>query len=655
LLKFSLSAFRFPVSGFRMRLGYLYSRYPVISQTFCDTEMLALEKLGFSLEIGSVYPPLSSLRHAHASRLRAPVRYAPPQAVLRVWEKNARASGQWPGALVDLHEENYGWRYKPAQRARNALYFAELFGQAGVDHFHVHFANRAAHTALFLKEISGIPFSMTAHGQDFMADLRNDDLLREICAAATFVAVETNYSGQLLAQRCPEAATKIYRVFNGIDLQNFPAPLPVSPGKLTRILSVGRLVPFKGFDYLIDACAELARRNLDFTCEIVGDGPEHARLQDKIDNQQLKSRVVLVGSLPREAVFEKMRASDIFSLASVVDHNGASDVFPTVILEAMAAGRPVISTEIAGIPESVVGGETGLLVPPGNSHALAEALAQLIVDLALREKLGQAGRARVEQNFEINKTIPPLLELFQTSSVARPKSAARHTIHRIAYLIDRWPDDSLPQLERELKEMKRRNISIQPIVCEFDSEIGLTPEQKEVAPTLEFLPDAMVIEAEWQTNRALTQRLEDDHASGDERIPAALFLREARFALSLRQLLKEKNVSHIHATSSRALVCANILRQLVDLTVSATIEPQPPLSPEWIKGALRQCRGGRLSDPKLLRRRSSSFLFDKAALHQKLLQSVAGKIGIDLTGHGSFWQEWSELLVRWSRERAETV
>lgn len=634
-----------------MRLGYLYSRYPVISQTFCDTEMLALEKKGFSLEIGSVYPPLSSLRHAHAAHLHAPIRYAPPQQVLRVWENEARATGKWPGSLVDLHEENYGWRYKPAQRARNALYFADLFTQAGVDHFHVHFANRAAHTALFLKAISGIPFSLTAHGQDFMVDLGNDDLLREICAAAAFVAVETNYSGQLLAQRCPEAASKIYRVFNGIDLEKFPAPLPPSQDKSARILSVGRLVPFKGFDQLVEACAELARRNLDFHCEIIGDGPERERLQDKIDNHQLKSRVALLGSLPREAIFEKMRGCDIFALGSLTDRSGASDVFPTVILEAMAAARPVVSTQVAGIPESVVHGETGLLVPPANSAALAEALAQLIVDPALRQKYGTAGRGRVEENFEINKTITPLVDLLQTSAVVRSKPPARHKVKQIAYLIDRWPDDALPMLERELAEMKRRNIAILPVVCEFDPETGLSPEQEAVVPTLEFLPDAMVIEAEWRSNLAIAQRLEDDHATGEERLPAALFLREARFALSLRRLFMEKNISHLHATSSRALVCANILQRFVDLTISATIEPRPPVSQEWIKVALRQCRGGRLSDGKLMRRRPSSFLFDKAAHPKGFLQSFSEKLRIGLTGHGSFWQEWSELLVRWSRER----
>ncbi len=144
-----------------MRLGYLYSRYPVISHTFCDMEMLALERLGWTLEIGSVYSPLASLRHEHITRLRAPVRYAPPQQILHIWEKKAKASGQWPAGLVDLNERKYGPAFKPGQRARNALYFADLFTRSGVTHFRVHFANRAAHTALFVKEISGIPFSVT--------------------------------------------------------------------------------------------------------------------------------------------------------------------------------------------------------------------------------------------------------------------------------------------------------------------------------------------------------------------------------------------------------------------------------------------------------------------------------------------------------------
>ncbi|PYL65656.1 MAG: hypothetical protein DMF25_02815 [Verrucomicrobia bacterium] len=639
-----------------MRLGYLYSRYPVISQTFCDMEMLALEKLGVPLEIGSVYPPLTSLRHEHISRLRAPIRYAPPQQILRIREKKAKTSGQWPAALVDLHERKYGPRFKPGQRARNALYFADLFTKNGVDHVHVHFANRAAHTALFLKEISGIPFSVTAHGQDFMTDLGNDELLREICVAAQFIAAETDYSRELLCQRCPDSAAKIHRVYNGIDLERFPSPLPAKQNPAPLILSVGRLVPFKGFEYLIEACAELNRRGLDFTCEIVGDGPLRENLQAKIDKLNLSSRVALLGSLSQGAIFEKLRATDIFTLASVVDRQGGSDIFPTVILEAMSAARPVVSTRLAGIPESVVHDETGLLVSSGDTLALADALEQLIRDPARRLRYGQAGRARMEQHFEIKKTVVPLLHLLERSFVPRPKSPARHSVHQIAYLIDHWPDKSLPLIERELVEMEQRNISIVPFVCELNSAASFTPAMEQSADRLNFLPDAMAIEAEWRTNRALAQKLEEERASENDRAPAAIFLRQARFALPLRKILLEKNISHIHATNSRALVCALILQGSVDLTVSATVEPKPELPQSWIEAALRRCEGGRLSDRKLIRERGNSFLFDKAALAsfpKKTLRLLEEKIGIDLTNHARFWQEWSELLVRWSRERAD--
>src|SRR5213083_1543834 len=266
-----------------MRLGYLYSRYPVISQTFCDAEMLELEQRGIELVIGSVYPPLTSLRHEYSASLSAPIHYAPPQEILRILERNAKNTRKWPRDLVEQHEGRYGPMAKAEERGRNALYFAEFFARSGVDHVHVHFANRAAHTAVFLKEISGIPFSVTAHGQDFMKDLGSDDLLREICAAAEFVAAETDYSCDLLRQRCPESAAKIHRVYNGMDLTRFPAPNEeVSINQAPRIISIGRLVAFKGFEYLIDACVDLVRRGLEFNCEIIGDGPLRGDLEARI-------------------------------------------------------------------------------------------------------------------------------------------------------------------------------------------------------------------------------------------------------------------------------------------------------------------------------------------------------------------------------------
>ncbi len=608
-----------------MRLGYLYSRYPVISQTFCDAEMLALERRGIELVIGSVYPPLTSLRHEYIARLRAPIHYAPPQEILRIFEREAKTGRKWPRDLVEQHDAKYGPGVKAELRARNALYFAQFFDRSGVDHVHVHFANRAAHTALFLKQISGIPFSVTAHGQDFMKDLGSDDLLREICAAAEFVAAETDYSRDLLRQRCPDSAEKIHRVYNGIDLKRFSAlgeetarprhgeQPAVTPYHLQRIVSVGRLVAFKGFGDLIDACAELGRRRIDFVCEIIGDGPLRETLQSKIERLDLSSRVNLLGSLSQGAVLEKLQAADIFALASTTDTQGATDVFPTVILEAMASARPVVSTRLAGIPELIVDGETGMLVPPSDCTALARALEQLLRDSELRLRLGHAGRARIEEHFRIEQTVAPLLEMFEQSCSRRrthgisasrsTTESTRHASHRkagtVAYLIDRWPDCELPLLERELEEMKRRNVPILPFVCEFNSSAKLNCSVQGLAPSLEFLPDAMVLEAEWRTNPILAQQLEEDRAQQRSRAPGAIFLRQARFALVLQKLIQEKKVSHIHATSSRALVCAIMLKKLLGVTVSATIELRSELPRDWIQNALSECRGRSSEQPEI--------------------------------------------------------
>jgi glycosyltransferase involved in cell wall biosynthesis len=621
-----------------VRLAYFYSRYPVVSQTFCDMEMLELERRGFQLTVGSVHSPLTSLRHEHLRRLKAPIHYAPPQSVLKIWEKKAQAQGRWPQATIDAHEKKYGASFKAALRARNALYFADLFQREQIDHVHVHFANRAAHTAIFLKELTGIPFSITAHGQDFMSDLAQDDLLREMCAAAEFVAVETDYSRELLQKRCPESAAKIHRVYNGIDIANFPASatesdIPQPP----LIVSVGRLVPFKGFDKLIAACALLREKSLDFRCEIVGDGPLLESLQARIDEAQLNSHVVLRGSLTQAQVFESLRRCDVFALASVVDEAGASDVFPTVIQEAMACARPVVSTRLAGIPESVVGAETGFLVSPGDIPAFADALEKLLHSRDLRMQLGAAGRARMGKNFRIQTTIAPLLDLFEGTE--RKPTVTNHAppINRkIAYLVDLWPDDRLPMLEKELLEMERRGVGIITFVSRTPAQPRFTGLMEQLAPRLQFLPDAMAIEAEWRSNPELAHRLENDRASEEERAPADVFLQQARFALALRKLIQQEKISHLHATSSRALICGVMLKKMHGLSLSGAIESQPVLSRGAIESALKYCIGGRTHDRELSEQAGNGFIFEAAVL------------GIGLSRSDRFWREWAQLLMGWS-------
>jgi glycosyltransferase involved in cell wall biosynthesis len=631
--------------------------------------MLALEHLGFALVVGSIHPPLTSIRHAHASRLQAPIHYAPPHPILRLWEEKTRAENRWPEALITTHGQKYGNGVKAAMRARNATYFAELFARNKIDHFHVHFANRAAHTALFLKAMANIPFSITAHGQDFMADLGNDDLLREICDAAEFVAVETEYSRDLMAQRCPESAGKIHRVYNGMNLTNFFRPATtVQVAGPVQILSVGRLVAFKGFEYLIEACEQMRQRSVQFRCEIIGDGPLRESLQQRIDDLRLGALVTLQGALPQDRVIEKLQRCDVFALASTVNDAGASDIFPTVILEAMASARPVISTTVAGISEAVVDKETGLLVSAGESGLFADALEILCQDSELRARYGSAGRTRIEQHFQIETTVRPLIELFEkqrrdpvASEDSPPFSAARHfepskvSYRRplIAYLIDRWPDNTLRSIEAELFEVQKRNSGVTAFACEFAADRWLTAAMKRLALQLEFLPDAMAIEAEWQANRRLVLALEDDRANETARAPVDLFLRQARFAITLRRMFAQKNISHVHATSSRALICGVLLKKLLGVTLSASIEAKPPVSRDVIENALRHAVGGRIADRKLSEHLGDPFVFDRAGSDRVWVRSLRWLkpvSRIDLTRRARFWQEWADLLDRWSSE-----
>jgi hypothetical protein len=439
-----------------------------------------------------------------------------------------------------------------------------------------------------------------------------------------------------------------------MDLSNFlDVSTSVSDSGPVQILGVGRLVAFKGFEYLIEACAQLRQRNIQFRCEIVGDGPLRKSLQQHIDELRLGPFVTLAGALPQDCVLEKLHRCDIFALASTTDDQGASDVFPTVILEAMASARPVVSTTLAGIPEAVVDKETGLLVPAGESGLFADALEILCRDPQVRTRYGAAGRARVEQNFQVEITVRPLVEMLEKATPPAPtkKPPNGQDSSGIAYLIDQWPDDELPWIETELCELAKRTSEVQAFVCEFRAGAKLNSDAKDLALRLEFLPDAMAIEAEWQANRELVLALEDDRANESHRAPVDLFLRQARFALTLRRMFSQRKICHVHATSSRALICGVLLKKMLGVSLSASIEAKPAMSREAIENALSHALGGRIADRKLSEQIGPPFFFDRAASNQPLVRGLRWLkpvSRIDLTRPASFWQEWVNRLDHWS-------
>jgi glycosyltransferase involved in cell wall biosynthesis len=623
-----------------MRLGYLYSRYPVISQTFCDAEMLALERRGVDLEIGSINPPFTSLRHGHRASLRAEVHYAPPPRVVRTMAQLAHGDGIWPAALVAEHEARYGPAFKAEQRARNALFFAEQFGRSGVAHFHVHFARNATHTALFIKEISKIGFSFTAHAQDFMLDVGSDELLREMCREGAFVVAVSDYSRELLLQKCPEAAGKIYRIYNGIDLRKFQATPPRSPALRPRIVSIGRLVEFKGFRDLVAACAELKKRGLQFECEIIGDGPLRNALQNAIAGAGLDGIVRLPGALPQEEVVRRLADCDVFALACIVDREGASDILPTVILEAMATARPIVSTRLAAVPEIVRDGESGTLVAPGHVEGLANALESLLRDPQLRARLGAAGRRNIEERFDVDKTAAQLLDLVEAAAVPRValQGASRRLQHCL-HLVWEWPNPKLPGLDRELMALGGA-----PVQVWRSGSTAPARGSERLVYALEFLPDAIVIEAEWHADRSRAHEIESWRRELPPECNTADYLDAARVALYLAPRLVRAGIRHIHATDSRALLCAWILQRLTKITISATIESPPAFASDVLARLLTSCTGGRVLDPKIRTGFNGRFIPEpKPPLWRRTFGASEAHI------NEQFLQQWRNQLETWSR------
>lgn len=545
------------------RLAYLYSRYPVVSQTFCDSEMLALEGMGFDLEVISLNPPPDSFRHERLDRLRAEIHYPAPEAVLDARAELPEFEASL-GALVADHDRRYGKSFKSRTRARNAWHFAPLLRSLGVSHVHIHFANRATHSALFLKKL-GFTFSFTAHAQDFMVDLGSDDLLREMVREAEFVVTVSDFSRALLCGTCPGNDAKVVRIYNGIELDDFTPAQPGRDGPL-QLVSVGRLIEFKGFHHLISTIGLLKEWGMDSDLRIIGDGPARGELEQQITAAGLQDQITLLGVRSQEEIKRELARAHAFVLPSIVDRKGASDILPTVITEAMACRLPVVSTTVAGIPEMVVNGETGYLAPPGGITGMAEALIALASDAPARVRMGQAGRARADSLFALSVTAGAMAKKFREVTKSPPGRIEAPVVYvtQDAEAVLRAGD--VFTKEARLRVITSRSADVAP-------DIG-----SKMLDKLEYFPDAVVLESLWLRRTSWRQQIEKLRGTLGEAVGGEEFYRQARRTVWMAEALPRRGVKLVHACRSDSLVGVWILKKLTGLRASAAIEDAPPLS-----------------------------------------------------------------------------
>lgn len=412
-----------------VRVAYLVSQYPALSHAFIEREVLELRAAGAQVTTFTVRRcPPEQLKSAEMRREDARTTALlgqAPTAYVREVARYARTGG--PGALLGgVRAAVRAGRGGPRDRAWQAFYLVEalrlvaIMRAIGLRHVHVHFANNGADVARLacvlgngLRTPDDSPawtWSFSMHGP---TELEDPDAhgLRDKTRDAAFVACISAYARDRLAGYLdPQDRHRLPIVHMGVDSEHFPPAAAErrarAPGAL-RVLFVGRLVTEKGPDVLVEA---LARLGLPFVGKIVGAGPLAEQLHDLITERGLAGQIHLLGGRGQDELPELYRWADVFCLPSF------REGVPVVLMEAMASELPVVTTAVAGIPELVTDGVSGLFVPPGDPDALAAAVRELALDPDRRETFGRAGRHAVLRSFTAEPNARRLLAAFRTSA-----------------------------------------------------------------------------------------------------------------------------------------------------------------------------------------------------------------------------------------------
>lgn len=383
-------------------IGYVLKMYPRFSETFVVSEILAREQRGEDLVIFSLRPPTDPRFHRELGRVNAPVVYVerPTKpstfwAVITAAMQNEELADGVIGALPELATA-------AADDAIQAIALAESARQLGIRHLHAHFGSLPTTVARLCARILGIEYSFTAHAKDiFHRDVDEQDLAVKVAEAHHVVTV-SDYNLAHLSNRFPDAAHRLRRIYNGLELDRFPYCGPLPRRDPLRVAAVGRLVEKKGFDLLITAIAVLRDRGIRVDTRIAGGGALETSLREMIHHLGLDDRVRLLGPLPQHEIVELLTDSDVFVAPCVVGEDGNADGLPTVILEAMATGTYCIASDVTGIPEVIRSGDTGTLVRSGNLEDLVAALADVADPTFDRESRAVRARALIERRFDSN-------------------------------------------------------------------------------------------------------------------------------------------------------------------------------------------------------------------------------------------------------------
>ena len=392
-------------------LVYIMGTYPLLTTTFIDREITALQRWGVQVHVLAMRRPSPGVPLSeHQRALEGAATYLLPAA----WRDLVRGHlhfilsrpVRYFGALAYLLT-----RPHPGLKARGKtlLHFGEgvhaayLVRDLKFREFHAHFVDRAATVALVAGRLLHKPYSLSIHaGADIFVDpvLVREKVMQArhtVTCTAHNVAHVTSLVGEDLRHR-------MSRVQHGLELAEY-SPVSARPNGRPVILSVGQLKERKGLAELIEACRVLRDRGYRFRCRIVGEGPQRPQLEQLIRRGSLEDVVTLSGALPHDEVVAEYRNATMFVLPCIRTRTGDVDGIPNVLAEAMALRVPVISTDLPAIRELVSSGVNGLLVAPNDQDALVGAMCRMLDDEGLRERLGAEGGRTVSDSFDAETNV----------------------------------------------------------------------------------------------------------------------------------------------------------------------------------------------------------------------------------------------------------